>query len=113
MSLAPAAKRARPPALDAVVSTVAAPGLGISYGLFVLADGTLLACAGHSIRVLAPSGILSVLAGNNTSSGKQDGPGANSRFNAPDGITVDPAGQRGGGGLWQPRPAASCPRTAP
>ena len=92
MSAPPAAKRARPPALDAVVSTVAAPGLGKPNGLFVLADGTLLACAGHSIRVLAPSGILSVLAGNNTSSGKQDGPGADARFHGPDGITVDPAG---------------------
>jgi hypothetical protein len=92
MSAPPAAKRARPPALDAVVSTLAAPGLGKPNGLFVLADGTLLASAGHSIRVLAPSGILSVLAGNNTSSGKQDEPGADARFHNPDGITVDPAG---------------------
>ena len=60
--------------------------------MFVLADGTLLACAGHSIRVLAPSGLLSVLAGQNTSSGKQDGPGADARFDEPVGITVDPAG---------------------
>ena len=82
----------RAPALDAVVTTVAAPGLGKPEGLFVLADGTLLACAGHSIRVLAPSGILSVLAGNNTSSGNQDGPGADARFHTPVGITVDPAG---------------------
>ena len=91
---APPAKRARPPALDAVVSTVAAPGLGKPNGLFVLADGTLLACAGHSIRVLAPSGIVpaGTFAGNNTSSGKQDGPGADARFDNPVGITVDPAG---------------------
>ena len=92
MSAQPAAKRARAPALDAVVSTVAAPGLGVPNGLFVLADGTRLACAGNSIRVLAPSGLLSVLAGNNTSSGKKDGPGADARFNLPTGITVDPAG---------------------
>jgi DNA-binding beta-propeller fold protein YncE len=91
---APAAKRARPPALDAVVSTVAAPGLGKPNGLFVLADSTLLACSGHSIRVLAPSGLLPalLLAGNNTSSGNQDGPGADARFDCPVGITVDPAG---------------------
>ena len=94
MSAPPAAKRARRPALDAIVSTVAAPGLGRPNGLFVLSDGTLLACAGPSIRVLAPSGLLSgsVLAGNNTSSGKQDGPGADARFHCPVGITVDPAG---------------------
>jgi hypothetical protein len=92
MSLAPAAKRARPPALDAVVSTLAAPGLGNPNDLFVLADGNLLACAGHSIRMLAPSGFQSLLAGNNTSSGKQDGPGADARFHTPVGMTVDPAG---------------------
>ncbi len=50
------AKRARAPALDAVVSTVAAPGLDAPDSLFVLADGTLLACTGHSIRVIAESG---------------------------------------------------------
>ncbi len=83
------AKRARPPALHAAVSTVAAPGLG---SLVVLADGTRLACAGHSIRVLAPSGLLSVLAGNNTRLGNQDGPGPNARSNCPISITVDPAG---------------------
>jgi DNA-binding beta-propeller fold protein YncE len=94
MSAPPAAKRARAPALDAVVPTVAAPGLGAINGLFVLADGTLLACAGNSIRVLAPSGLLPalLLAGNNTSSGKKDGPGADARFELPTGITVDPAG---------------------
>jgi hypothetical protein len=94
MSAPPAAKRARPPALDAVVSTVAAPGLGKPNGLFVLADGTLLACAKHSIRVLAPSGIVpaGTFAGSNTRSGKEDGPGADARFHNPDGITVDPAG---------------------
>jgi hypothetical protein len=53
----PAAKRPPPPALDAAESTVAAPGLGRPDGLFVLADGTFLACAGHSIRILAPSGL--------------------------------------------------------
>ena len=58
MSAPPAAKRARPPALDAAVSTFAAPGLGVPDGLFVLADGTLLVCVGHAIRVLAPSGLL-------------------------------------------------------
>ena len=94
MSAQPAAKRARAPALDAVVSTVAAPGLGRPNGLFVLADGTLLACAGNSIRVLAPSGLLPalLLAGNNTSRGKKDGPGADARFDCTMGITVDPAG---------------------
>jgi DNA-binding beta-propeller fold protein YncE len=74
------------------VSTVAAPGLGKPNGLFVLADGTRLASEGESIRVLAPSGLLSVLAGNNTRSGMKDCPGVDARFNWPMGITVDPAG---------------------
>ena len=59
MSAQPAAKRARAPALDAAVSTVAVPGLGQPRGLFVLADGTLLACAGHSISMLMSLGLAS------------------------------------------------------
>ena len=43
------AERARPPVIEAAVSTVAAPSLGIPSGLFVLADGTRLACARHSM----------------------------------------------------------------
>jgi DNA-binding beta-propeller fold protein YncE len=74
------------------VSTVAATGLGSPTCLFVLADGTLLACVGHSICVLAPSGLLSVLAGRNNRDGEQNGLGADARFNNPDGITVDQAG---------------------
>ena len=58
----------------------------------MLADGTRLACAGHSIRVLAPSGLLSFVAGSNTRRGNQDGPGAEARFDIPSGIMVDPAG---------------------
>jgi hypothetical protein len=88
------AERARAHALHAAVSTVAAPGLGAPRGLFVLSDGTRLACAGNSIRVLAPCGLLYFLtaAGSNTSRGNQDGPGADARFDTPTGITVDPAG---------------------
>jgi len=46
MSAAPAAKRARPPALGAAVSTIAVPGLGQTYGLFG-ADGTRLVSDQH------------------------------------------------------------------
>ena len=42
MSAAPAAKRARGPALEAAVSTLAVPGLGVPRGLFVLSDGSWL-----------------------------------------------------------------------
>ena len=72
------------------MSTVAAPNLGKPNGLFVLADGTLLACSGYSIRVLAPSGLVpaGTFAGSKTRSGNKNGPGADN----PNGITMDPAG---------------------
>ena len=76
MSAAPAAKRARAPALDAAVSTLAVPGLGKPNGLFVLEDGNRLVSAGHVLRELGPSGLISSLAGRSCESGKQDGPGA-------------------------------------
>ena len=76
MSAAPAAKRARAPALDAVVSTVTVPGLGCPNGLFVLANGNRLACAGNALQLLAPSGQRAVIAGHRSDSGQQDGPGA-------------------------------------
>ena len=57
MSAAPAAKRARARALDAVVSTLAVPGLGTPFGLFVLADGTcLVSTEENALQLLAPSG---------------------------------------------------------
>ena len=94
MSGAPAAKRARAPALDAAVSTLAMPGLGAPNGMFVLEDGTrLVSTKEHTLQLLAPSGHFAALAGRRGKSGKQDGPGANARFNLPTGITVDPAGQ--------------------
>jgi hypothetical protein len=40
MSAAPAAKRARATALDAAVSTLEVPGLGVPWGTFVMADAT-------------------------------------------------------------------------
>ena len=94
MSGAPAAKRARAPALDAAVSTLAVPGLGKPIGLFVLEDGTRrVSTSEHTLQLLTPSGQLAVIAGRRDKGGKLDGPGADARFNYPRGITVDPAGQ--------------------
>ena len=93
MSAEPAAKRVRAPALDAAVSTLAVPGLGKPNGLFVLEDGNRLVSAGHVLRVLGPSGLISSLAGRYYKSGKKDGPCADARFHSPHGITVDPGGQ--------------------
>jgi hypothetical protein len=56
----------------------------------VLANCTLLACPGHSIRVCAPSGLLSLLARRNNANCNQDGQVADARFNCPDCIKVSP-----------------------
>ena len=94
MSAAPAAKRARGPALDAAVSTLAVPGLGVPRGLFVLADGSwLVSTAEGTLQLLTPSGWRTLIAGSfDEEAGFEDGEGAAARFNYPDGITVDAAG---------------------
>ena len=59
-----AAKRARAPALDATVSTLAVPGLGTPSSLFVQADGIrLVSTDENTLLMLAPSGQLAVIAG--------------------------------------------------
>ena len=66
MSAAQASKRARPPALDAAVSTLAVPGLVLPRGLFVLADGNrLVSTAEDTLQLLTPSGFRVLLAGSN------------------------------------------------
>ena len=93
MSAAPAAKRARAPALDATVSTLAVPGLGAPTSLFVQADGNcLVSTEEHTLLMLAPSGQLAVIAGSEDMDGFEDGKGAAARFNFPGSFTVDPAG---------------------
>jgi hypothetical protein len=78
----------------AVVSTVDVKGLGSPTGLFVLADGTILACAGHCIRTfkLGRHSQAQVLAGFDQGNGFRDGPGDEARFGDLQGITVDPDG---------------------
>jgi len=100
MSAAPAAKRARPPALDAAVSTLEVPGLGLPFGLLVLADGTrLVSTFQHTLQLLTPSGQLALIAGvdhddddDDDNATLLDGQGPASRFNEPCGMTVDLAG---------------------
>jgi hypothetical protein len=64
MAACSAAKRVRPAALEATVTTVTIPGLGTPNGIFVLADGTRLFSSGNTILQLAPSGRLTTIAGN-------------------------------------------------
>ena len=93
MSAPSAAKRARPAALEATVTTVTIPGLGVPCGIFVLADGTRLFSSGKTILQLPPSGRLATIAGNPEEEGAlKDGQGIFARFNGPNRLTVDRAG---------------------
>jgi hypothetical protein len=94
MTAQPAAKRARAPALDAAVSTLEVPGLGSSWSLFVLADGTrLVGTEQNTLQLLTPAGQLALIAGDeDEEQGFEDGKGANARFSMPCGMTLDSAG---------------------
>ena len=109
MTAPPAAKRARPPALNAAVSTLELPGLGQPYGILVLADGTrVISTEQNRLQLLTPAGLLATLAGGNDhddgdddgdddatlryDASLVDGQGLAARFNEPGGMTVDAAG---------------------
>ena len=93
MAACSAAKRPRPTALEANVTTVTIPGLGSPEGIFVLADGTRLFSSGHTILQLPPSGRLATIAGDpqEEEGALKDGQGIFARFNCPEGLTVDRA----------------------
>jgi hypothetical protein len=95
MTAPPAAKRARAPALDIAVSTLEVPGLGMPWGLLVLADGTrLVGTEQNTLQLLTPAGQLAIIAGNeDEAQGFEDGKGANALFRGPFGMTVDSAGR--------------------
>ena len=94
MSAPSASKRARPAALQAIVTTLAVPGLGKTIGIFVLANGIrLVSSAKKTIFVLLSSSGLVTLAGNKDEVGElKDGEGTSARFKGPAGLTVDRAG---------------------
>jgi sugar lactone lactonase YvrE len=94
--------------LGELVSTLA--GLAGSFGSvdgtghdarFNSPQGTAVDAAGntyvtdtsnHTIRKITPSGVVSTLAGLSGSSGSKDGTGSDARFNSPQGVAVDSAG---------------------
>jgi sugar lactone lactonase YvrE len=94
MAACSAAKRARPAALEATVTTVTLPGLGFPEGIFVLADGTRLFSSGNTILHLSPSDRLTTVAGDpqEEEGALKDGQGIFARFNTTYGLTVDRAG---------------------
>jgi hypothetical protein len=108
MSAVPAAKRAHTPALDAALSTLEVPGLGLPFGLLVcgrairalqlpwLHDGgrghiVVADCANHALRRVSKAGEVSTLAGNGEE-GFADEQGAAARFNCPRGLARDQVG---------------------
>ena len=95
MSAPPVSKRVRPAALNAVVTTLAVPGLGQPTGIFVLADGNRLVASSSedTIFQLPPSDRLATLTGNRCELGElKDGEGIAARFNPPYDLKVDRAG---------------------
>lgn len=80
----------------AVSTVTVARGMDRLSGLFVLADGTLLMTTRNEIVVMAPSGLISILAGNNSVSvlgnGFRNGHGGVARFSGLEGMTVDSSG---------------------
>ena len=57
------------------------------YGNLYIAD-----TGNHTIRKITPAGSVTTLAGTAEQPGSTDGTGAAARFNAPQGVAVDPAG---------------------
>lgn len=78
-----------------VVSTMDSHGLGTIESLFVMADGTILACSKHSIMVRVPSNLripFAVFVGNDDRPGYVDGRGPYSQFWEPMGIAMNREG---------------------
>ena len=80
--------------VDTTVSTLEVPGLGMPFGLLVLADGTrLVGTLQNRLQLLTPAGLLATLAGDEQEEeGFEDGKGPAARFHIPGGMTVDAAG---------------------
>jgi len=99
MASAPCAAQCnRPPTagLDARVSCLDVPGLCLNLDeiicLAVASDGTWVVCTVSALYTLSPRGLTTFLAGHITDRGFTDGKGCAARFNSPQGIAVDGAG---------------------
>jgi len=86
--MAPLAKRARPAALEARVSTVVLPTLENICALTVGADGTVFLSTDSALYVLSLGGIVALFAGSQDQTGYKDGQGAKARFNRPHGLAM-------------------------
>ena len=86
--MAPLAKRARPAALEAHVSTVVLPTLENICALTVGTDGTVFLSTDSALYVLSLGGIVALFAGSQDQTGYKDGQGAKARFNRPHGLAM-------------------------
>ena len=77
---APPAKRTRPAALEARVSTVALPSLGKIYAIAVAKDGTTFVATASALFIVTPTGHHALLAGSRTKAGYKDCQGDKARF---------------------------------
>ena len=85
------AKRARPAALEARVSTLALPAIGKINALAIGIDGTVFVATDSAIYVLSPAGFVALFAGSRSETretGYQDGEGPDARFDSPRGLAV-------------------------
>lgn len=68
--------------------------LGQVSSIAIATDGTLYAADSelHTIRKITPDGVVTTIAGRTNIPGSADGPAASARFNQPQGIAIDAAG---------------------
>jgi len=76
------AKRARPAALEARVSTLALPTIGKINALAVGIDGTVFVATDSALYILSPAGFVSLHAGSRVKTGYQDGNGPDACFHS-------------------------------
>jgi len=84
----PEAKRARPAALEARISTLAQPTLGEIIALTVAIDGTVFVATRSALYAISLAGVLTLFAGSEDETGYNDGQGSKARFNQPYGLAV-------------------------
>ena len=82
------AKRARPAALEARVSTTELPGLGQVYSVLAVKGGELL-LGTRTALYLQVHGRVALLAGHSSEAGFKDGKGDAARFNVISGLTLE------------------------
>ena len=87
-SAAAPVKRARHAALEARVTTLALPSVGMIRGLLVTQDGSIFVSTKSALFLLSAQNRLSLHAGSRTKVGFKDGRGEEARFHFPTGLVM-------------------------